>query len=108
MAAVLRDADGGVVVTVRVRPRSSRDSVDGASDGALRVRIAAAPVDGGANRRLVDFIASVLGVRRSQVELAGGPRSRTKRLYVRGLTAGEAARRLGLERGGGSREGGGS
>jgi len=73
----------GVRLAVRLTPRSSRSGVDGivtAADGraALQVRLAAPPVDGLANAALVAFLAEALDLRKSDVGLRSGHRSRLK------------------------------
>lgn len=67
---------------VRVIPRAGRDSVEGARAGRLRVRLAAPPVEGAANERLVRFMASEFGVPQVAVRLLSGHRGRSKRLQV--------------------------
>jgi uncharacterized protein len=68
----------------------------GVADGRLRVRLAAPPVEGRANDALVRYVASLLGVRRDDVSVVAGGRSRRKLLHVSGVTLSEARRRLGL------------
>ena len=82
------------MIAVRVVPRAGRTSVAGVRDGALVVRLAAAPVDGAANEALVKLLAGALGVPKSRVALVGGERSREKRVRVAGLSAEDARRRL--------------
>jgi uncharacterized protein len=65
-------------------------------DGRLRVRLAAPPVEGRANDALVRFVAEVLGVRRDDVTLVAGGRSRRKLLHLTGVTLPDARRRLGV------------
>lgn len=81
---------GGCTIRVRVVPRSGRTAVDGEREGALLIRLAAAPVDGEANEALVAFLARQLGVPRRAVRLVAGDRARDKRLEVDGVAA-EAA-----------------
>ncbi len=65
-------------------------------DGRLRVRLAAPAIEGRANDELVRLLAKTLGVRRSDVSVAAGARSRRKLLKVTGVTLAEAKHRLGL------------
>jgi len=75
----------GLRVAVRVRPGASRTVVGGRyGDGALVVTVRARPVEGQANRAVVDAIASAFGVRRSAVTLVSGERARDKVLHVVG------------------------
>ncbi|HEY3266654.1 MAG TPA: DUF167 domain-containing protein [Armatimonadota bacterium] len=81
-------------LTVRVQPKASKNEVTGWQDGALRVRLTAPPVDGAANKALVDFLAGVLGVRRSDIQLVAGAKARTKTVEIASLTDAELAERL--------------
>lgn len=71
---------------VRVQPRASRTELAGLHGGALRVRVAAPPVDAAANRALVEFLAECLGVAKRSVRIVAGETSRTKVLEVDGVT----------------------
>ena len=74
--------------SVRLTPRAGRDAIGGVDpDGTLRVRVAAPPVDGAANRALVRFIAAVLDVAPSAVRIEAGESARLKRLSVAGADA---------------------
>lgn len=78
--------EDGVMFHVRVLPRSSRTIVDGVHNQALRVRLKAPPVDGAANKALCEFLSKSLGVRKRDVEIVRGERSRTKHVLVRGIS----------------------
>lgn len=78
----------GVVLNVRAQPRSSKAGVDGLfGDDAVKVRIRAAPVDGKANKELVETLADAFGVAKSAISFKGGETSKTKRLLLNGVTA---------------------
>jgi hypothetical protein len=85
---------GGCSLRVRVVPRAGRSAVAGERDGALLVRLAAAPVDGEANDALIGFLAKLLRAPRKALRLASGGRSRDKRLDVEGIEPAVAAARL--------------
>jgi hypothetical protein len=71
---------------VRLTPRGGRDAVDGAAaDGRVRIRVAAPPAEGAANRALLRLIAAELGVPGSAVAIEAGLASRTKRVRVSGI-----------------------
>lgn len=63
-------------------PRASRPGVGGSRDGALLVRVSAAPVEGAANEAVVRAVAAALGLAPSQVLLERGQRGRRKVLSV--------------------------
>jgi uncharacterized protein (TIGR00251 family) len=72
--------------TVRVVPRASRSGVAGEHDGALRVRVAAPPVDGAANEELVRTLARAFDVPARNVEIKSGHTSKVKQVRVRGAS----------------------
>ena len=74
------------LIAVRVTPRSSKDELLGWQDGTLRVKLRALPVDGRANEALCRYLASLLGVAASDVDVVSGTTARIKRLLVRGLS----------------------
>ena len=76
----------GVLLTVRVQPRASRDEVAGAIEGALKIRLCAAAVENRANEALTEFLAAVLKVPKSSVRILSGERGRTKRVEITGVT----------------------
>lgn len=73
MSAIpVHEREGGVRFTVRGPPRASRSAVSGIHAGALKVRLAALPVDGAAKEALVELLADQLGVSRSAVRIVAG------------------------------------
>jgi len=81
---------------VWVVPGAQRSQVIGVADGRLRLRLAARAAEGRANDELVRYLAGLLGVRRDDVRVATGVRSRRKLVRVSGVTLADAQRRLGL------------
>ena len=80
-----------VVVQLHIQPGARKTEVAGLHGEALKIRLAAPPVDGRANDCLLAFVAEHLGITRSRVELLSGAASRAKRLRLYGM-ASEAAR----------------
>jgi uncharacterized protein (TIGR00251 family) len=64
-------------------------------DGALKIRIAAPPVENAANRALLDFIAERLGIAKSRVRIVSGNTGRRKIIEVDGVGSDLIADRLG-------------
>ena len=77
-------ADGKLKFRVQVVPRASRSEIVGEHDGLLRVRIAAAPVEGAANQELIKVLAKTFRVSKSNVEIVSGKSSRVKQVTVSG------------------------
>jgi uncharacterized protein (TIGR00251 family) len=70
-------------IHVKVIPKSSKTELTGyLPDGTWKVKVAAAPEKGKANRALCEFVAERLGVAKSRVRIAPGETSRLKRLYI--------------------------
>jgi len=90
----IREKAGGVQFAVRVIPGASKNEVAGIQDGALKVRLTAPPVEGKANRACIDYLAVLLGVRRSALEITSGEKSRKKTVTVTGLARVELEERL--------------
>ena len=84
-----------MVLNVRAQPRSSRSGVDGVLGDAVKVRIRCAPVDGKANKELVETLAEAFGVPKSSVVFKSGETSKTKRILLRGVGAARASEVLG-------------
>jgi uncharacterized protein (TIGR00251 family) len=82
-----QESDGAVTFEVRVVARASRTCAAGEHDGALRVRVAAPPVEGAANEALVRFLARELGVPARSVEIVAGRHSKSKQVRVAGVGA---------------------
>jgi uncharacterized protein (TIGR00251 family) len=83
-----------IVLRVHVQPGAGRSAVVGKHGNALKVRVAAPPVEGRANAALLAILASVLGAKEADVELASGESSRAKRVRVKGVTQADAQRLL--------------
>ena len=81
------EKNGSIVFRVRVVPRASRSEIVGEHEGALRVRIAAPPVEGAANEELVRLLAGTLGAPRRNISITAGQSSRLKTVRVAGIQA---------------------
>lgn len=79
---------GGVEIALHIQPRASRTECIGAHGDALKIRLAAPPVDGEANDELVRFLAKTLGVPKSAVTIVSGATGKRKKVRVLGVSAG--------------------
>ena len=82
MTSLLSRRDDGVLLQLSVMPNAKRTEVDGLHDGALRVRLAAPPIDGRANEALVAWLAKSLGVAKRDVEVLRGAAGRRKQAAI--------------------------
>ena len=79
----LREHRDGWLIAVRVTPRAGQTEITGMTgDGAVIVRLAAAPVDGKANHALVALLASDLGIAKSRVTIVAGHAARRKTVLI--------------------------
>ena len=83
-----------VVVAVHVQPRAGRTAVVGRHGDALKLRVAAPPLDDRANDATVALVAELFDVPASAVQLDAGARSRVKRLRVSGIDHETAVERV--------------
>jgi uncharacterized protein (TIGR00251 family) len=90
----IEESEQGCVFEVRVSPRARTNRIVGALGPALKVRIAAVPERGAANKALSEFLADQLRIRSDDVAILAGHASRTKRVRVSGLTAEQIKSRL--------------
>jgi len=79
---------------LHVHPNAARNELAGFSEGVLRVRVAAPPVKGKANKELIAFLARKLGLSKGDLTILRGHTSRHKLISVAGLTREELNRRL--------------
>ena len=86
--------DNHVTFAVRVQPRASQTAITGELDGALKIRLAAPPVDGAANEELIRWLAKFFEVARSHVEILSGETSKQKIIRVSGITVTIAEQKL--------------
>ncbi len=89
-------SDSAGLIDVRVVPRAGRSGLAGVRDGALLVRLAAAPVDGAANAELIAVLADALHLPKRSIHIVSGDRSRAKRVRIDGMAPAAARAALGL------------
>ncbi len=82
------------VLRVRLTPRGGRDAVSRYEAGVLHARVASPPIDGAANKALVELISRVLDIPRSQISIIGGESAREKTLRVSGIDQGQVVLRV--------------
>ncbi len=83
------------LIKVHVTPRGSKNEITGWRGDVVCIKVTAPPVEGAANAAaVVDFLADALGIRKSQVALVKGEKSREKTLKITGLTEEEVRARL--------------
>ncbi|MBI5815331.1 MAG: YggU family protein [Nitrospinae bacterium] len=89
MALSVKAEGGGSSFRVHVAPRASKSQIAGVHNDALKIRLAAPPVDGAANDELVKYLAKHFGVPRSAVAIISGHASRNKLVRIQGVAPGD-------------------
>jgi uncharacterized protein (TIGR00251 family) len=83
-----------VEFSVQVHPNAGKNEVAGITDGVWRIRVAAPPVKGKANKELVAYLSRLLGVGKSQIDIIKGHTGRRKIIAIDGLTQEDITERL--------------
>jgi len=78
--------EDGIVVDVHVVPGAARDEFVGLHGGKLKIRVAARPIKGQSNARLIKLLSDRLKIPKSRVEILKGSASRGKRIRIDGIT----------------------
>ena len=71
-----------MILNLRIQPKARHDEIAGPQGDRLKIRIAAPPTDGKANRELLRFLGKVFGVPQSRVRLLSGISSREKQVRI--------------------------
>src|SRR3990172_8175653 len=91
----LSEGKRGAALAIRVTPRARKNEiVEILADQTIKVRLTAPPVEGKANEALIEFLAKVLDVPRSKVEIIAGASGRDKLVSILDLDSGEAQARI--------------
>lgn len=90
----IHESPAGVTFSVKVHPRARKNAITGELGNALKLSLAAPPVEGKANEACIEFFANLLKVPRSSITIAAGQTSRNKLIAVAGITAHQLRDRL--------------
>jgi uncharacterized protein (TIGR00251 family) len=95
-ALIVQDTKDGAILTVHIQPRASTTECVGIHGDAIKIRVAAPPVDGAANDELIRFLARRFSIPSTSVQIHAGAGGRHKRVLVKGVTAQLVMARLNL------------
>jgi uncharacterized protein (TIGR00251 family) len=93
-----REFEEGVIVEAKIVPGSSRTSLAGLLDGMLKIKVAAAPEKGKANKCVCEFLAKQLAVNKKSVTVISGQNSPLKSIEICGISGGTLLERLKLDK----------
>lgn len=81
----IKETEDGVILRVHVVPRSAKSEVAGVQGDALKLKITAPPVEGQANAECIRFISDILGIKKKQVRILSGHKSKKKTVAIEGI-----------------------
>jgi uncharacterized protein (TIGR00251 family) len=91
----LHNGKKGAALAIRVTPRARRNEIVGIlDDGTIKIRLTSPPVEGKANNALVEFLADVLDVPRSRIDIVAGETGRDKLVSILDLDAQTVQKRI--------------
>jgi uncharacterized protein len=90
----LRAQAGGVLLSVKVQPRASKNEIGEPLGDDLKIKVAAPPVDAAANEALIELLAEKLDCAQGRIELVRGHKSRRKILKLHGFAAEDALQKI--------------
>jgi len=94
VAFILSIVGSKAKISLRVYPNATKNEVIGFADGVLRVKIAAPPVKGKANRELLAFLGQLLGIGKGALTIVKGHTNRNKIIAIDDLSQEELLKRL--------------
>ncbi len=88
MADILRinETKNGLIFEIKVVPGASRAQIAGFQEGVLKLKVTAQPVEGAANLACIKLMAELLKLKKSQIEIFAGAKSRCKTILVKNMT----------------------
>jgi uncharacterized protein (TIGR00251 family) len=91
---IVRDTKDGAILTVHIQPKASTTEYVGIHGNAIKIRVAAQPVDGAANDELIRFLARTVALPLAAVHIESGTSGRHKLVRLRGVMAERVIARL--------------
>ena len=83
---LLKESKNGLSFQIHVIPHASRAELVGGQDGALKIKVTAPPVEGAANEACIKLLAKELGLKKSQMEISSGAKSRKKTVMIKDIS----------------------
>lgn len=81
---MIKETAEGVLLTLKVLPRSSRCEIIGLHGDALKIKVTAPPVDGRANEEIIEYLATALGIKKGKLSIVAGHASTRKTIAISG------------------------
>lgn len=85
MKTPFKKTKDGIIINVRVQPRSSRKGIEGIDGDTIKVKLTSPPVNGAANEQLIEVLSEELNIKKSAINIIKGLSSRRKVIEIKGL-----------------------
>jgi len=93
-----KNGKAGAAISVRVTTRSPRTAITGIlDDGTIKIKLTSPPIDGKANEELVRFLAGVMQIPKTNVEIISGQSNKNKLIVLFGIDSDRVNQLIGLE-----------
>ncbi|MBP1710409.1 MAG: hypothetical protein H6Q49_611 [Deltaproteobacteria bacterium] len=93
-AMLIRETKNGLSFDIHVNPHASRAGISGISEGILKLKVTAPPVEGAANEACIDLLAKTLKLRKSQMKISAGAKGRKKTILVSEISKTDLERKI--------------
>lgn len=90
----VKESKNGLTFDIQVTPRAARAEIAGVQDDVLKVKVTALPVEGAANEACIKLLAKELGLKKSQMEIFVGTKSRRKTVIVKDILKVELEKKI--------------
>jgi hypothetical protein len=91
---LIRETKNGLSFDIHVNPHASRAGISGISEGTLKLKVTAPPVEGAANEACIDLLAKALKLKKSQMKIAAGAKGRKKTILVSEISKTDLERKI--------------
>ncbi len=91
---LIRETKNGLSFDIHVNPHASRAGISGISEGMLKLKVTAPPVEGAANEACLDLLAKTLKLRKSQMKISVGAKGRKKTILVSEISKTDLERKI--------------
>ena len=91
---LIRETKNGLSFDINVNPHASRAGISGISEGMLKLKVTAPPVEGAANEACIDLLAKTLKLRKSQMKISAGAKGRKKTILVSEISKTDLERKI--------------
>jgi uncharacterized protein (TIGR00251 family) len=76
----------GIMIEIKVEPRSSQKGIAGLMGDTVKVKLTAPPVGGAANEQLIEVISEATGIKKSYIRIIKGASSKRKVVEIKGVS----------------------